>query len=224
MQVDPIKPTLKAPGTKRLKLKYDKMLSNIAFKFNLRRYTKGARAVRVEAAEACSECVQWLRGGGGGRGGGISGGRGSGMGTGMGVGYAYSQLGAGAGAGAKNASPEDEEAGEVELQEVSLSDGECEGANGDGINLGQGRGGGAAVGSIKGHMLSTPAGMNDAGGWTLGGRGGGGDGGRWAEAAVEESDGRGAGAGAAHSCWPNFRVFCGAAGRAYHIFIAHHVT
>jgi len=35
VQVDPIKPTLKAPGTKRLKLKYDKLLSNFAFKFQL---------------------------------------------------------------------------------------------------------------------------------------------------------------------------------------------
>ena len=42
MQVDPIKPTLKAPGTKRLKLRYDGPLSNVAFKFNLRRYTKGS--------------------------------------------------------------------------------------------------------------------------------------------------------------------------------------
>jgi len=40
VQVDPIKPTLKAPGTKRLKLKHDEPLSNFAFKFNLRRYTK----------------------------------------------------------------------------------------------------------------------------------------------------------------------------------------
>ena len=39
VQVDPIKPTLKAPGTKRLKLKYDELLSSFAFKFNLRRYT-----------------------------------------------------------------------------------------------------------------------------------------------------------------------------------------
>ena len=39
VQVDPIKPALKAPGTKRLKLKYDELLSNLAFKFNLRRYT-----------------------------------------------------------------------------------------------------------------------------------------------------------------------------------------
>jgi len=34
-----MKPTLKAPGTKRLKLKYDSLRSIFAFKFNLRRYT-----------------------------------------------------------------------------------------------------------------------------------------------------------------------------------------
>ena len=34
-----MKPMLKALGTKPLKLKYDKPLSNFAFKFNLRRYT-----------------------------------------------------------------------------------------------------------------------------------------------------------------------------------------
>jgi hypothetical protein len=38
VQVDPIKPTLKAPGTERLKLEYDEPASNLAFKFNLRRY------------------------------------------------------------------------------------------------------------------------------------------------------------------------------------------
>ena len=38
MQVDPIKPTLKAPGTERLKLKYEELLSNFGFKFKLRRY------------------------------------------------------------------------------------------------------------------------------------------------------------------------------------------
>jgi len=42
VQVDPIKAVLKAPGTMRLKLKYDKQLSNVAFKFNLRRYTTGS--------------------------------------------------------------------------------------------------------------------------------------------------------------------------------------
>ena len=42
VQVDPIKPTLKPPGTKRLKLKCDVLLSTFAFKFNLRRYTGAA--------------------------------------------------------------------------------------------------------------------------------------------------------------------------------------
>jgi len=39
VQVESIKPPLKAPGTKRLKLTYDKLLSNFAFSFNLRRCT-----------------------------------------------------------------------------------------------------------------------------------------------------------------------------------------
>ena len=38
MQVDPIKPTLKAPGTKRLRLQYVEPLSNLSFKFNLCRH------------------------------------------------------------------------------------------------------------------------------------------------------------------------------------------
>ena len=38
MQVDPIKSALKGAGTKRLKLKHHKLLSNFAFKFNVRRY------------------------------------------------------------------------------------------------------------------------------------------------------------------------------------------
>jgi len=41
VQIDPIKPTLKPPVTKRLKLKYHVTLSNFAFKFNLRRHNKG---------------------------------------------------------------------------------------------------------------------------------------------------------------------------------------
>ena len=40
VKVDPIKPKLKAPGTKRLKLKCDEQLSNVAFNFNVRRYNK----------------------------------------------------------------------------------------------------------------------------------------------------------------------------------------
>ena len=45
MQVNPIKSTLKALGTKRLKLEYAEPLSNFAFEFNLRRYTKGVDEV-----------------------------------------------------------------------------------------------------------------------------------------------------------------------------------
>ena len=33
-----MKPTLKAPGAKRLKLKYDEPLPNVAFNINLRHY------------------------------------------------------------------------------------------------------------------------------------------------------------------------------------------
>jgi len=39
VQVDPIKPTLKAPGNGRLKLKCDILLSSFAIRVNLRRYT-----------------------------------------------------------------------------------------------------------------------------------------------------------------------------------------
>jgi len=41
VQVDPIKPTLKPPGTKHSRLKCDELLSSFGFKFNLRRYIKG---------------------------------------------------------------------------------------------------------------------------------------------------------------------------------------
>ena len=45
MQVDPIKPTLKAPGSMHLRLRYDGAVSNFAFKFNMCRYIEaGARA------------------------------------------------------------------------------------------------------------------------------------------------------------------------------------
>ena len=44
MQVDPIKPMLKPPGTKRLRLEYDGLLSNFGFKFNLRRHTEAMKS------------------------------------------------------------------------------------------------------------------------------------------------------------------------------------
>jgi len=43
VQIDPIKPMLKAPGSKRLKLEYDELLSNFGFNINLRRYTWARR-------------------------------------------------------------------------------------------------------------------------------------------------------------------------------------
>ena len=49
MQVYCFKPTLKAPEPKRLKLRYDTLLSNFAFNFNLRRYTEAEGTVAVAA-------------------------------------------------------------------------------------------------------------------------------------------------------------------------------
>ena len=48
MQVDPIKPTLKAPGSERLKLKCDEVLSSVAFNFSLRRYSKATKVGGVK--------------------------------------------------------------------------------------------------------------------------------------------------------------------------------
>ena len=56
VQVDPITPTLKAPGTKRLKLKYHELLSNFAFKFNLRRYSEVCVSVTGGAVDATQIC------------------------------------------------------------------------------------------------------------------------------------------------------------------------
>jgi hypothetical protein len=53
VQVDPIKPTLKLPGTKRLKLKCDAPLSFFAFKFNLRRYTTAGAAAGAADGKVC---------------------------------------------------------------------------------------------------------------------------------------------------------------------------
>ena len=56
MQVDPIKPTLKAPGTKRLKLEYYEMLSRFAFEFNLRRCTQVAPREETSGGVMPLEC------------------------------------------------------------------------------------------------------------------------------------------------------------------------
>ena len=53
MQVAPVKPTLKAPGTKRLEPEYDEQFSislQFWFNLNLRRYTKVA--AKRDAAES----------------------------------------------------------------------------------------------------------------------------------------------------------------------------
>jgi hypothetical protein len=47
VQVDRLKPVLKAPGVKRLKLNYDEVVTSSAFKFNLRRYIMVVVAVVV---------------------------------------------------------------------------------------------------------------------------------------------------------------------------------
>jgi len=63
VQVDPLKPTSKAPGTMPLTLEYDKLHSNSAFNFNLRRYTTApyctATPTRTSAWEAGSSGWTW---------------------------------------------------------------------------------------------------------------------------------------------------------------------
>jgi hypothetical protein len=52
VQVEPMKPELKAPGTKRLKLSYDEPPSNCAFNFNVRRYSvEQSEALRANLEE-----------------------------------------------------------------------------------------------------------------------------------------------------------------------------
>jgi hypothetical protein len=55
VQINPIKPTLKAPGTERLIPKYDTPLSRVAFKFNLRRFILEALLPLIAAAAAAAE-------------------------------------------------------------------------------------------------------------------------------------------------------------------------
>ena len=52
MQVDPIKPTLEAPGIKRLKLEHDELLSSFAFNFNFRLFP-------VLAGSDLPPCFRW---------------------------------------------------------------------------------------------------------------------------------------------------------------------
>jgi len=50
VQVDPIKPMLKAPGAKFLNLKYDAPLLNLVFKSNLRHHIKAVAPVDIVVA------------------------------------------------------------------------------------------------------------------------------------------------------------------------------
>jgi hypothetical protein len=60
VQVDPSKLKLKPPGTKRLKLMCDILLSTSAFKFNLRRYILGHHApgLHIRGVAALLQCVR----------------------------------------------------------------------------------------------------------------------------------------------------------------------
>jgi len=61
VQVDPIKPTLRSPGTKRLKLKCDEPPSNFAFNINMRRYNEAqarAAAYEVNGRNFESRCIE----------------------------------------------------------------------------------------------------------------------------------------------------------------------
>jgi hypothetical protein len=70
VQVDPIKPEMKPPGTKRSKLVYHTLLSGFAFNFNLRRYIKRGESLvvrgwRYPVPAICQsgESVDWFRAG-----------------------------------------------------------------------------------------------------------------------------------------------------------------
>jgi len=52
VQVDPIKPVLKAPGSVLLKLRCDKLLSTFAFKLKLRRYNAAQTVGRLRQGGA----------------------------------------------------------------------------------------------------------------------------------------------------------------------------
>ena len=68
MQIDPIKPVLKAPGSECLILSPDELLSSFAFKFVLRRYTEASDATTditsVHSAPSLSRMTTSSIGGG----------------------------------------------------------------------------------------------------------------------------------------------------------------
>jgi len=62
VQVGPIKPKLKPPVSKRLKLKSDILLSTSAFKLNLRRYSEASERKATARADDYAQETQRLRG------------------------------------------------------------------------------------------------------------------------------------------------------------------
>jgi hypothetical protein len=60
-RLTPFKTTLKTPGTKRLKPEYEELISNFAFKFNLRRYTEAGES-EVGRAELQADHAEWKAG------------------------------------------------------------------------------------------------------------------------------------------------------------------
>ena len=113
MQVDPIKPTLKPPGSKRLKVEHE-LLSNVAFNFNLRRYSEEVaargvprkrRQLMLPQGPTAAGGVEMRApghpsgGGGGFSGGGVNGGGGGGAGNSGGSGSPGSVNGGGGGGG-----------------------------------------------------------------------------------------------------------------------------
>jgi len=63
VQVEPLKPVLKAPLSMLSKLRYDGPLSNIAFNFNLRRYAEAEEdaAAGAVSSYSCGGNGQWER-------------------------------------------------------------------------------------------------------------------------------------------------------------------
>jgi hypothetical protein len=60
VQIEPMKLKLKAPGTKRLKLQYDTLLSSFASNYILRRYIK-AFLEGPGARKRAKECLEFVR-------------------------------------------------------------------------------------------------------------------------------------------------------------------
>jgi len=56
VQLEPMKPVLRAPRSMPLKLIYDGPLSNLAFNFNLRRYMKVLKGALTELCNKAGRC------------------------------------------------------------------------------------------------------------------------------------------------------------------------